>query len=159
MTTAKTATTQIKNHPAKQTFTFLAHLLIAFGTALLLALPWLIRVGLIFGVFTGLWLSWQTLDALYSGWTPDIPLLTLKGTVVLAAVAWIMITALSPGGNVWGGMMAAGLMLWGLAWGLPWLKSRVVLAVLPVLAWSMLMVYSSMIFRFKRERRGQEKTI
>jgi hypothetical protein len=102
---------------------FLAVLLLGLLAAVLIALPWLLRVLALLGWFSGTFLLWKTVNDLYSTFTPTLPLFALS--VVPAILSSALVVWLFSSGNqgkLWGAMT-----LWGVVGWLVWRYSMVLI--------------------------------
>lgn len=124
---------------------FLAVLLLGLLAAILIALPWLLRVLALLGWLSGTFLLWKTVNDLYSSFTPTLPMLALSSVPAIlssALVVWLFSSGNQ--GKLWGAMTLWGVIGW-LIWRnstllMQWQYGMLVVQVLPAALSALLML-------------------
>jgi hypothetical protein len=136
---------------AKYLMSFITILALGFVAAALYALPWLLRAASILTWLVAGFIGIQTIQAIYSPFSPAIPLLALQFAVILLMVSWAMYSLLK-GVQLWGSLFVAGLVISLLSWGANllaehWLYADLFFHVLPTLLLTVGMLTLSMRLR------------
>lgn len=124
---------------------FLTVLLFGLLAAILIALPWLLRMVALFGWLAGTFLLWKTVNDLYSLFTPTLPMFALSAVPAIlssALVVWLFSSGNQ--GKLWGAMTLWGVMGW-LVWRysmvlMQWQYGTFVVQVLPAALSAVLML-------------------
>lgn len=101
---------------------FLAALTLGVLATLLVSLPWLLRALAVLIWLAAALVGIQTIQTLYSP-TSSIPLFALQFAVILLMVAWVTYTFIRKI-QIWGALIAGGLVVWSLAQGILWLAAH-----------------------------------
>jgi len=115
---------------------FLTVLLLGLTAALLIILPWLLRVLALIGWLTGTFLIWRTVNNVYDAFTPALPLLALSMVpAILSAALVVGLFSHGQQGKLWGAMTLWGVVGWmvqkGLMLLMTWHYGVLVVQVLP----------------------------
>ncbi len=138
---------------------FITILFLALVAALLLALPWLLRVASVMVWLAGAYTLMVAIDNLYSPFSRPFPVLTLQFVVILTMVGWVGFLLQRRGKqDIWGGLAIGGVLsLLATRLGLPsltqWQYADLFLAVLPPATAALLLFYIAIRLRLLRERK------
>jgi hypothetical protein len=116
---------------------FLAILFLAILAAILIALPWLLRAASMLIWLAAAFVGIQTIETIYSPTTEFIPLFALKFAVIYLMVAWVVF-ALKERIQLWGTLVANGLIVSSFSYGALWIAdhwqyANLFFAILPTL--------------------------
>jgi hypothetical protein len=102
---------------------FLLVLLLGLVAALLILIPWLMRVLALIGWLAGTYLIWMTVNNLYSAFTPPLPLIALSAVpAILSSALVVWLFSRGQQGMLWGAMT-----LWGVIGWLVWKGSKLLI--------------------------------
>ena len=138
---------------------FLTIFFLALVAALLLALPWALRLASVLIWLAGAYTLMVSIDSLYSPFSRPFPVLTLQFTVMLVMVAWMGFLLQRRGKQeLWGGLATGGaISLLTTKLGIPsltqWRYADLFLAALPPATAALLLFYIAIRFRLLRERK------
>ncbi len=138
---------------------FLTIFFLALIAALLLALPWALRLASVMLWLAGASMLMVSIGSLYSPFSRPFPVLTLQFTVMLMMVGWAGFLLQRRGKQeLWGGLATSGLFfLLATKLGIPslaqWRYADLFLAVLPPATAALLLFYLAIRFRLLRERK------
>ena len=138
---------------------FLTIFFLAIVAALLLALPWALRLASVMLWLAGAYTLMASIGSLYSPFSRPFPVLTLQFVIILAMVAWAGFLLQRRGKqDVWGGLAIGGaLSLLTTKLGIPslmqWRYADLFLAVLPPATAALLLFYIAIRLRLLRERK------
>lgn len=125
---------------------FLTVLLLGLIAGLLIVLPWLLRALALLGWLAGTFMLWLTINALYSKFTPALPLFALTAVPAIIATA-LVVWLFSRGqqGKLWGAMTLWGVIGW-LVWKgsmllMRWQYGLLIVQVLPASLSAVLLLY------------------
>ncbi len=145
---------------------FLIALVLGLVAAVLLALPWLLRLvslgAWLAAIFSlGAWLAAiyagiQSIQRIYSPFSSAIPLISLQFALTLIAVAWMMTLFISNHKYLWGGLLASGIVIGGGAQGANWLAANwkyagLMFHALPPALFALLLIYETIHQKRKRQ--------
>lgn len=102
---------------------FVAGLLLVFIAALMYALPWLLRGLSVIGWLASAFIAIQTISAIYSPFSDEIPVFALQFMVIVLMVLWAMVGLMNQK-DVWGLLAAGGAVMYGVSRGATWLMSN-----------------------------------
>jgi hypothetical protein len=147
---------------ARMLYQFLVVTVLAALVAIVYALPWLLRAISILAWLVAGFIGIQTIQAIYSPFSPTIPLLALQFAVILLMVSWAMYSLLK-GVQLWGSLFVAGLVISLLSWGAGllaerWLYADLFFHVLPSLLLTVGMLTLSMRLRAIYNGQGHPTT-
>lgn len=130
---------------------FLAKLFLGLLTALLLALPWLLRAAALIGWLTAAGYGMNAVRTIYAPFTQPIPLMALQFALILAQVCWLAAVFLYAREQVWGGMVMGGLAVGGAAWLAlrlhSWEYGELFFTLLPPALFAVLLIYTTVRLR------------
>ncbi len=135
---------------------FLAILVLGILAALLMALPWLLRLASLMTWLLGGFLVVQVVQHVYGANTPAGPILALQFAVIFLMVAWIGVLFKKAPPFTWGGLFLGGLLSGWIAWqGIPMLLARwqyadLFLRSLPPALLALTMFFMTLRLRFLR---------
>jgi len=125
---------------------FLIVLLLGLLAAILLVLPWLLRALALISWLAGTFLTWLTINNLYSDFTPALPLVALTAVPAIMSVAlvvWLFFQG-QPG-HLWGAMTlwgVIGFLVWkGSIHLMNWQSGTLIIQVLPAALFAVLLLY------------------
>ncbi len=125
---------------------FLIILLLGLLAAILLALPWLLRALALIAWLAGTFLTWLTINRLYSGFTPVLPLVALTAVPAVLSVALVVwVFYIGQRQYLWGVMAlwgALGFLVWkGSMLLTNWRYGMLVIQVFPAVLCAVLLLY------------------
>jgi hypothetical protein len=135
---------------------FLLSLFLGGIAAILLVLPWLLRLMAVLVWLTAAFIGIETINIIYAPYSPAIPLIALQFAVILASVAWIAYLLNRNARFLWGGMAAGGLVIGGMALGAAWMAEHwkyasLFFRVLPPALFSVLLIHETVRLRALRQ--------
>ena len=124
--------------------------------AILLALPWLLRIMAVLVWLTAAFIGIETVNDIYAPYSPAIPVIALQFAVILASVAWLAILLNRNARFLWGGMAAGGLVIGGISLGAAWILehwsyANLFFRVLPPALFSVLLIHETVRLRALRQ--------
>ena len=137
---------------------FITILLLGLLAALLMALPWLLRMACVLTWLVGAYLAIVTIQQLYSPFSPSGAVIVLQFAVIFLMVAWAGVLLREYRKNVWGGLALGGLIpalvtLKGIPWLMAnWQYSELLMLVLPSALFSLALLYLTLRMRILRKR-------
>ncbi len=142
---------------------FLTVLMLGLLAAILFVLPWLLRALALIGWLAGTFLTWLTINNLYSDFTPALPLLALTSVPAILSVAlvvWLFYQGQQ--GHLWGAMTlwgVIGFLVWkGSLLLMNWQYGTLIVQVLPAALCAVLLLYINIRWGFViRARRLTKK--
>lgn len=125
--------------------------------AIFYALPWLLRGLSVIGWLVSAFITLQTIRAIYSPFSDDIPVFALQFMVIVLMLLWAMVGLMNKK-DVWGFLAAGGAVMYGMSYGATWLMSNWLYAelffrVLPVMMLAVGMITISIRTRTRRMSR------
>jgi len=135
---------------------FSAMLVLGILAALLLALPWLLRLASLLTWLLGGFLVIQEIQHVYGWNTPAGPLLALQFAAIFLMVAWLGVLFKQAPAHTWGGLFLGGLLAgWIACQGVPlllarWHSADLFLRVLPPALLALTMFFMTLRLRFLR---------
>ena len=139
---------------------FLVILFLGLVAALLMALPWALRLASVLAWLAGAYVLMVAIGDLYSPFSPTPPVIALQFVVIETMVAWVGILLQRRGKqDIWGGLAISGVLSLlmvrlGIPYLMQWQYSRLFLAVLPPALATLLLFYITVRFRILRERKN-----
>jgi hypothetical protein len=104
---------------------FLVVLALGILAAILLVLPWLLRLVILLLWLAGGYLNIQIIQKVYGSNTPAGPMLALQFVVIYLMVAWIGVLFQKVPSHTWGGLFLGGLLsVWIASQGIPLILTR-----------------------------------
>jgi hypothetical protein len=139
---------------------FLIFAALGLIAAVLLALPWLLRLVSLGAWLAALYAGIQSIQGIYAPFSSAIPLFSLQFALTLVAVAWMMILFINNHKHFWGGLLAGGIVMGSGAQGINWLAENwkyadLVFFALPPTLWALLLIY--IMPHLKRKRQSAAK--
>lgn len=137
---------------------FFTILFLGLLAALLMALPWLLRMACVLAWLIGASLAIVTIQQLYSPFSPSGAVIVLQFAVVFLMVAWAGVLLRKYRKNIWGGLAVGGLTsalvtLKGIPWLMAnWQHTDLLLRVLPSALFSLALLYLTIRLRILRKR-------
>ena len=147
--------------PLQYLLNFLKILVLGFVAALLILLPWLLRIAALLVWLVGGYFAIMAIQAAYSPFSQHIEVLALQFAVILAMMALAMLLMLEQKEKLWGGLTLGGMLFLLIAYGVISLSrtdyGSLILRILPpaLLATSML----AMTIRLKTMRSRGKKIL
>ena len=140
-------------------FQFLLIVALGLLVAILAALPWLLRMVALLTWLFAAWFGLNAIQTIYSPFTDEIPLMALKGALILAQVSWLGLMVLAVREHVWGGLAMGAIVVGGLSWlalqiSENWQYAYLFFRVLPPALFSVLLIYETIHLRSKRRGDG-----
>ena len=140
-------------------FQFLLIVALGLLVALLAALPWLLRIAALLTWLFAAWFGLNAIQTIYAPFTEEIPLMALKGALILAQVSWLGLMILAVREHVWGGLAMGAIVVGGLSWlalqiSENWQYAYLFFRVLPSALFSVLLIYETIHLRSKRRGDG-----
>ena len=140
-------------------FQFLLIVALGLLVAILAALPWLLRMAAMLSWLFAAWFGLNAIQTIYSPFTDEIPLMALKGALILAQVSWLGLMVLAVREHVWGGLAMGAITVGGLSWlalqiSENWQYAYLFFRVLPPALFSVLLIYETIHLRSKRRGDG-----
>ena len=140
-------------------FQFLLIVALGLLVAILAALPWLLRMAAMLSWLFAAWFGLNAIQTIYSPFTDEIPLMALKGALILAQVSWLGLMVLAVREHVWGGLAMGAIVVGGLSWlalqiSENWQYAYLFFRVLPPALFSVLLIYETIHLRSKRRGDG-----
>ena len=140
-------------------FQFILIVLLGLLVAFLAALPWLLRIAALLTWLFAAWFGLNAIQAIYAPFTEEIPLMALKGALILAQVSWLGLMVLAVREHVWGGLAMGAIVVGGLSWlalqvSENWQYAYLFFRVLPPALFSVLLIYETIHLRSKRRGDG-----
>ena len=139
---------------------FLTILILGLVSAVLYALPWVLRAAALLLWLTAGYLGISSIHTIYSPFSPAIPVIALQFAVILILVAWMGLLLREQGAShLWGGLAAGGLLLSGLSIGARWLNthwtySSLFFNILPSALFALLLITETVRLRAQYHGRG-----
>jgi len=135
---------------------FLIVLVLGLVAAVLLALPWLLRLVSLGAWLAAIYAGIQSIQRIYSPFSSAIPLISLQFALTLIAVAWMMTLFISNHKYLWGGLLASGIVIGGGAQGANWLAANwkyagLMFHALPPALFALLLIYETIHQKRKRQ--------
>lgn len=136
---------------------FLLSMFLGGVSAILLAIPWLLRLMAVLVWLTAAFIGIKTVNNIYAPYSPTIPVIALQFAVILASVAWIAYLLYRNARFLWGGMAAGGMVIGGISLGVAWLLEHwryasLFFRVLPPALFSVLLIHETVRLRAMRKR-------
>lgn len=136
---------------------FLFNLIAGILGAIFYALPWLLRGLSVIGWLVSAFIALQTIRAIYSPFSDDIPVFALQFMVIVLMVLWAMLGLMNKK-DVWGFLAAGGAVMYGVSYGATWLMpnwqyAELFFRVLPVMMLAVGMITISIRTRTRRMSR------
>jgi hypothetical protein len=140
-------------------FQFLLIVALGLLAAILAALPWLLRIAALLTWLFAAWFGLNAIQTIYSPFTDEIPLMALKGALILAQVSWLGLMILAVREHVWGGLALGAIVVGGLSWlaitvSENWQYAYLFFRVLPPALFSVLLIYETIHLRSIRRGDG-----
>ena len=140
-------------------FQFLLIVALGLLVAILAALPWLLRMAAMLSWLFAAWFGLNAIQTIYSPFTDEIPLMALKGALILAQVSWLGLMVLAVREHVWGGLAMGAIAVGGISWlalqiSENWQYAYLFFRVLPPALFSVLLIYETIHLRSKRRGDG-----
>jgi hypothetical protein len=125
----------------------------------LFALPWLIRVVFLFAWLFAAWFGLNAIQTIYSPFTDEIPLMSLKFALIFIQVAWLSLMLLYAQKYIWGGLAMGAIMVGGFSWLAlvvweHWRYANLFFRILPSALFSALLIYETIHLRSIRRGHG-----
>ena len=144
---------------AKYLLEFLAIVILGIVGAVLYSLPWLLRIAALLLWLGGAYLGFNSIQTIYSPFSPAIPVIALQFAAIVMSVGWVLIVLNKNTKLVWGGMAAGGLVIGGTSIGSTWLLSHwgyadLFFRALPPALFSVLLIYETIRLRSLRRNRN-----
>jgi len=138
---------------------FLLVMALGLIAAVLFALPWLLRMGALLIWLGGDYLGFTSVQAIYTPYSPAIPVIALQFAVILISVGWVLIVLSKNARFVWGGLAVGGLVVGGASIGCTWLLAHwqyadLFFRTLPAALFAVLLIYETI--RLRALRRNAE---
>ncbi len=146
-----------KNEVWEKFKTFLIAFTKGMLLAVLLVLPWLMRLVAVLLWLTGGILAMEAIRTIYKPFTPSSAVFALQFAVIFLMVAWAGV-ALRRGGNFfWGSLAVSGivptlLIRYALPWFLGWRYGELVVRILPPALFALGLMYLTFRFRLLRKK-------
>ena len=142
---------------------FLLNLIAGMLGAIFSALPWLLRGLSVIGWLVSAFITIQTISAIYSPFSDDIPVFALQFMVIVLMVLWAMVGLMNKK-DIWGFLAAGGAVMYGVSYGAAWLMSNwqyadLFFRVLPVTMLAVGMITISIRTRTRRMSRVENTRI
>lgn len=136
---------------------FLLSMFLGGIVAILLVLPWLLRIMAVLVWLVATFIGIETVNDIYAPCSPAVPVIALQFAVILASVAWIAILLNRNSRFLWGGMAAGGLVIGGMALGANWMLehwrySNLFFRVLPPALFSVLLIHETIRLHALRQK-------
>ncbi len=136
-------------------YTFLTAFFKGVLLAVLLGLPWLIRLAAVLLWLTGGALAIEAIRTIYQPFTPPGAVFALQFAVIFLLVAWAGV--LLRRGRLWGGLTVGGLVLvllvrYAFPWFLGWQYASLVSRILPPALFALGLMYLTFRLRFLHKR-------
>lgn len=136
---------------------FLLFMFLGGIEAILLVLPWLLRITVVLVWLTAAFIGIETVNDIYAPYSPATPVIALQFTVILASVAWLAILLNRNARFLWGGMAAGGLVIGGISLGAAWILehwsyANLFFRVLPPALFSVLLIHETVRLRALRQK-------
>jgi hypothetical protein len=140
-------------------FQFILIVLLGLLVAFLAALPWLLRMTAMLSWLFAAWFGLNAIQTIYASFTDEIPLMALKGALILAQVSWLGLMVLAVPEHVWGGLALGAIAVGGLSWlaitvSENWQYADLFFRVLPPALFSVLLIYETIHLRSIRRGDG-----
>jgi hypothetical protein len=140
-------------------FQFILIVLLGLLVAFLAALPWLLRMAAMLSWLFAAWFGLNAIQTIYAPFTDEIPLMALKGALILAQVSWLSLKVLAVREHVWGGLVLGAIVVGGLSWlalrvSENWQYADLFFRVLPPALFSGLLIYETIHLRSLRRGDG-----
>jgi hypothetical protein len=138
-------------------FTILA---LGIAAAILYAIPWLLRAAAVVGWLAAGYVGITTVNAIYSPYSPSLPVLALQFAVIAAMVAWTGAMLLVNPEHIWGGLAAGSLALYGFSYFANWLTihwqyADLFFRVLPPALFAAMLLHETIHLRLMRRNAGK----
>ena len=159
MNSTSSTLTQLASNLAANLYEFLKVAVLGVLIALLAALPWLLRIATLLTWLFAAWFGLNAIQTIYAPFTDEIPLMALKGALILAQVSWLGLMILAVREHVWGGLAMGAIVVGGLSWlalqiSENWQYAYLFFRVLPPALFSVLLIYETIHLRSKRRGDG-----
>ena len=159
MNSTSSTLTQLASKLAANLYEFLKVVVLGVLIALLAALPWFLRTIAMLGWLFAAWFGLNAIQTIYAPFTEEIPLLALKGALILAQVSWLGLMILAVREHVWGGLAMGAIVVGGISWlalqiSENWQYAYLFFRVLPPALFSVLLIYETIHLRSKRRGDG-----
>ena len=159
MNSTSSTLTQLASNLAANLYEFLKVVVLGVLIALLAALPWFLRTIAMLTWLFAAWFGLNAIQTIYAPFTEEIPLLALKGALILAQVSWLGLMILAVREHVWGGLALGAIAVGGLSWlalqiSENWQYAYLFFRVLPPALFSVLLIYETIHLRSKRRGDG-----
>jgi hypothetical protein len=130
--------------------------------ALLLPLPWLMRLAAVLTWLTGAALAMEAIRKIYQPFTPSGAVFALQFAVIFLMVAWVGVALRFEGRLIWGGLTVGGLVpLLLVCYALPrfsaWQYAHLFSRLLPPALFALGLIYLTYRFRFLRKGVSHER--
>ena len=140
-------------------FQFLLIVALGLLVAVLAALPWLLRIATLLTWLFAAWFGLNAIQTIYAPFTDEIPLMALKGALILAQVSWLGLMILAVREHVWGGLAMGAIVVGGISWlalqiSENWQYADLFFRVLPSALFSVLLIYETIHLRSMRRGDG-----
>ncbi len=144
---------------AKYLLEFLVIVILGIVGAILYALPWMLRVAALLLWLGGAYLGFNSIQMIYSPFSPTIPVIALQFAIILISIGWIAILLRVNTKFFWGGMATGGLAVGGVSIGFTsllsyWQYADLFFRVLPPTLFSVLLIYETIRLRSIRRNRN-----
>jgi hypothetical protein len=145
---------------AKLLVDFFTILILGIAAAILYAIPWLLRAAAVVGWLVAGYVGITTVNAIYSSYSPSLPVLALQFAVIAAMVAWAVTMLLVNPKHIWGGLAAGGVVLGGFSMLANWLVihwhyAELFFRILPPALFSVLLIFETVHLRSMRQKDGK----
>jgi hypothetical protein len=135
---------------------FLLSMFLGCIAAILLVIPWLLRIVAVLVWLTAAFIGIETIHSIYGPYSPAIPVIALQFAVILASVSWIAFLLNRNARFLWGGMVAGGLVISGISLGATWMLehwkyANLFFRVLPPALFSILLIHETVRLRAMRK--------
>ncbi len=150
---------QLASKLATSLYEFMIVIALGLLVAFLAALPWLLRIAAMLTWLFAAWFGLNAIQTIYAPFTDEIPLMALKGALILAQVSWLGLVILVVREHVWGGLAMGAIVVGGLARlalqiSENWQYADLFFRVLPPALFSVLLIYETIHLRSKRRGNG-----
>jgi hypothetical protein len=148
---------------ARMLSAFFAVLALGIVAAILYAIPWLLRAAAVVGWLAAGYVGITTVNAIYSPYSPSLPVLALQFAVIAAMVAWTGAMLLVNPKHIWGSLAAGSLALYGFSYGANWMMvhwqyADLFFRVLPPALFAAMLLHETIHLRLTRRNAGKITT-
>ena len=159
MTSTSSTLRQLASKLAANLYEFVVVVALGLLVALLAVLPWLLRMAAMLSWLFAAWFGLNAIQTIYAPFTEEIPLMALKGALILAQVSWLGLMVLVVREHVWGGLALGAIAVGGLSWlalkvSGNWQYADIFFRVLPSALFSVLLIYETIHLRSMRRGDG-----